>query len=300
MAGISIKRMLGSPVRPWPYGCFTQQTSSGRCACIPGRKYGNLFLFRGLCPDASRYYEKGSETFCTEKMQITQMFWCPPVLRLLAVGLFLATIWVALGYGIYQILPTTKKVKQAKVESFLSRGQTLAKEKKYDRALLAYRNAIKQDPKHAETRLYLGKCLLELNRVPAAFSEFKKAVEFNPTIWEAHLEIARLLMRANQTKEALHHATVAADTNTDLAEPELIAAYCLNQQGKREEAKTALDSGAKKNFLDDVKQLEFAASLYATLGHLDDADAYYRRAIERDSGSIDARTGLAHISIAQS
>ena len=294
-----LKRMLGIKTSAWPFGCFSQKTSSGRCACLPGRKYGNIFLFRSLCPDSSRSSE-GGETFCMEKLQMTQDYWRPPLFRILNTGFFLMILWLTVGYWVYQLAPTTKNEKRARAESLFAKGETLARETKYNEALIAYRNAIAEEPKNPKFNLRLGKCLLSLNKPSLAFGKFNEAIQLDPAMWEAHLEISRLMLRAGKLNKALHHATVVSGMKSDLGEAFLISAYCQDKQGEKEEAIRLLDLGTEKLKLDDAKQFEFAATLYNGLGKANPAITYYKKAIEIEPDSEDAKIGLALLYISQS
>ena len=102
------KLALMGNIPGWPFGCFTKVTTSGQKACIPGGKYGNIFLFRSLCPDAIPVVGRCSECACREKLQIHQPFWRPPTLRLLSLATFLGLTWCTIFYGVYSLLPSTQ------------------------------------------------------------------------------------------------------------------------------------------------------------------------------------------------
>ena len=285
----------------WPFGCFTKQTSAGRSACLPGRKYGNLFLFRALCPDTERGRDSAPcDTCCLERIQISQFYWRPPLGRIFGVGLFLTMLWSTLGYGVYQLLPTTQKMKQKKAESYFAKGQEFASQKKYNQARLAYENAIKQEPKNANIYFELGKCFFELNRVFEGIEAYKRAVDINPQLWEAHLELARLDMKNGSFQTALQHANSVSKVNSEIAEAYLISAFCLRQQEQPEKAEKALDLGTSKLAKDDAEQTQFAANLYFTMKKLERAKELFDRVLELNPGSSSGRVGLANVLIAQS
>ena len=296
---ITIKKKLGFKTQPWPYGCFTQTTSCGRCACIPGRKYGNIFLFRSLCPDVSRYFESEAETFCIEKMQMTQFYWRPSLGRVFGVGLFLAMMWSTLGYGVYYLLPSTQKMKKVKAENHFAKAEKLAKEMKYERARLAYENAIKQYPKKATIHLKLGQCLLQLKRIKEGFKSFERAVQLNPGLWEGHLELARLMLKNRLYPSAFQHAQTVSKLKSEIVDAYLISASSLQKQGKIEEAKDELEKATWRLTNANAQQVELAASLYFVLKDLERAKELYQKAIEFDPGSINARTGLARVFITE-
>ena len=285
----------------WPFGCFTTQTSAGRSACLPGRKYGNLFLFRALCPDTER--NPGSpacDTCCLERIQIKQFYWRPPLGRVFGVGVFLVMLWSTIGYGVYQLLPTTQKMKQMNAENFFEKGQEFANQKKYNKARLAYKNAIKQEPKNANIYLELGRCLFELKIESEGIEAYKRAAALDPNLWEANLELARLNMERRAYQAAIRHANSVSEVNSEMAEPFLISAFCLQQQNQSQKAIETLNVGVSKLANDDVKQTQFAANLCFMLQKLERAKELFTRVLELDSDSPVGRVGLANVLGAQS
>ena len=294
LAVITIKRGFGRKTRSWPYGCFSRQTPAGSSACLPGRKYGNLFLFRSLCPDAARGNESACETRCLEKLQMTRKHWRPPLGRIFGVGLFLAMMWATLGYGVYQLLPTTRKMKKVKAENFLAKGDKLANEMKYERARLAYENAIKQEPKNAYIFLQLGRCLLKLDRGSEGLVVLQRAVKLDPNLWEGHLELAKLLNRPGYYKTSQHHAEKVKEINAENREAYFILASTLVYQKMIGEAEKVLTELQQFSNLTSQEHYQIG-ELYSLTPDLRGAELSMKKALDLDPENVDARIGLAYV-----
>lgn len=63
-------------------------------------------------------------------------------------------------------------------EEYLQRGTDYMDKKEWKSAIIEYKNSIKQAPKNAQARFFLGKAYLQTFSSDAAIKEFKKAIEF--------------------------------------------------------------------------------------------------------------------------
>ena len=294
LVSVGIKRRLGLKPKSWPFGCFSQKTPNGQCACIPGRKYGNVFLFRAFCPDSVRGRNAPAcETFCTEKLQTTRRRWRPPLGRILGVGLFLIIIWTALGYGLYHVLPATQTMKKAKTQDLLHQGNRFFSDGKYEKARIVYQKAIKVEPKNAAAYLALGGCLVRLNRTQEGFNALIRAVELNSQLWEGYLELAKMTNRPGSYEIARSNAEKVIQINPENKEGYLILASSLLRQDRNDEAISVIDKLLEFEDLNTRNYYEIG-ELYSLIPDLEAMETCMKKALELNPDNLDAHAGLAY------
>ena len=280
-------------VHRWPYGCFKKKTSTGASACLPGKKYGNLFLFRSLCPDTARETETCAECYCHEKLQMTRSYWRPPLLRLFGVGVFLVSTWSLFAYLVYRGLPSTAHREQAQVENLLAMSEKLVEEGRIKEAIFAYQNVINLVPKDPNLYFELGKCFAQINDITDAFNTFKETIRLNPKMWEAHLEIAKLTDKPGDYHLCGLHAKKVTVLNPNSQEGHYLLASALAHQNLVVEARAVLETLQKFKNLDSH---DYAAigELFTLTQDIDQAQACMAKALELDPANTDARIGLAY------
>ena len=77
---------------------------------------------------------------------------------------------------------------------YLDRGNQLFAAKKYDDAILNYRNAIKKSPETGEAHYRLGLALLRQGKVNDAYQAFSSAVRLDPKNNPAKVDLANLCL----------------------------------------------------------------------------------------------------------
>lgn len=306
----------------WPFQCFTQKTPSGRNVCIPGNRYRNPNVFRLLCHDLKRDACEGC--YCRMTMYETYDRWRPGWLRVVAVGIGLAMAWTVPAYGIYwgmrAWLPTPMKSQirswitpqlierpreigasvsdsdKEKSNQFLAHSDQLLAAGNFDGALLEYRNAIQRDPENVQAHVGRGHCLMKLGRPLTAMDSYKRVVQLQPDRWEAHLALARIGKEIGDLAITREHSQAVIRWNPNIAEGRLLFGLTLSQ-------KPSVDHPAIQRELLAVEQLKIesdsdlllAGFLYQTTGNVQQAEEYFRRAVEQSPTSIDARLSYAHL-----
>ena len=296
---VTARKAFGSKTRRWPYGCFSQKTRSGHCACIPGRKYGNVFLFRALCPDVAREHGPIRQAYCTEKLQRTRRSWRPPLWRILGVGLFLVISWSMICYSIYRHLPATDTVDAKKADKFLKAAKTFIKENNYEKALLALDSAIRCQPDNGKIHFEHGRLLVRVHQLQEGYQALTRAIALDPSLWAAHFELAGLADRKGQYEAAIEHASAACKINPQESEACLLWASLLYKTDRTEEAMEILQETSSR-LQTDANAVGQAASLYSAMNDEKTAKAFYQRALELDPNMIESRIGIAYILISES
>lgn len=138
-------------------------------------------------------------------------------------------------------------------------GSKALQEGKYEAAIEAFTKAVAADAGDYYAHFNLGQAYGLLHRNVEGIAEYRKVLELKPGLYEAEINEGILLMRQREPGEALPLLAQAAAQKPQ----EYLPRYSL------------------------------AVAQYQT-GSLEDAEASYRRALEIDSKSAAAESGLAH------
>ena len=106
----------------------------------------------------------------------------------------------------------SKDPAKAKLD-FVASGDRYMADKKYDEAIIQYRNAVKVDPKFGEARLKLADALTVSDNGQAAFGEYVRAADLLPTNVVAQLRAGQMLLLAKQYPEARARAEKILEVN---------------------------------------------------------------------------------------
>ncbi len=291
-----LRRLLSkdAKVRSWPYGCFSTKQEDGTYSCLPGRKYGNAFVFRTLCSDHARQTPRACDSFCLENIQRHHNRWKPGFFRVIGVGTFLFLVWSVMGYGVYLMSPASSRTNPRKAAEYFTFAESFNDDENYAKALLAYNNAVKHDPDNAVIRLARGRCYLALQRSQDAFNEFDVAAGLDPTLLEAQLELARLTARRGNADRTLELADKIIALKPDIPEVHLIKASGLINKRQIEEAKVSLETAISYP-IDDHEQYAVAAFLYFMLKDYEASEKWYRKVLEIKNDYAEAHIGLSYL-----
>jgi tetratricopeptide (TPR) repeat protein len=190
----------------------------------------------------------------------------------------------------------SKDPQKAKVEYFES-GNRYFDQKKYQEAVVEYRNAIQQDPKYGEARYKLAETYAKLDDARNAYREYIRAADLLPANADAQLRAGTLLLLAGQYEDARTRADKVLATQPKHIEAQVLRANALaglkNMEAAIEEINEAIA-------LDPSK-----ATTYANLGALEqvrgravEAEAAFKKAIEADPKSVIALLAYSNFLIA--
>lgn len=155
-------------------------------------------------------------------------------------------VLVCILLGALSACRTSPQDKEAK---YLKRGEALANEKDYPRALLEFRNAAAAMPNDAEPYYQMGLVHLKSRDFSNAARAFQKAITLNPKHAGAQLKIAEILANANDqqfAKDAISRIqTIFGDSPND---PDAIATLAVAEWklGEPEKASELLEGALKK------------------------------------------------------
>jgi Flp pilus assembly protein TadD len=118
--------------------------------------------------------------------------------------IFTAVLTVAMG-STPLLAGTEEVVKQKTLEAskdYLTSGNMLAGEGKYEAAVKSYRQAIQMDPNSAEAYSLMGSALAQAGRSKEAEEALRKAVSLKPNYAEGYFYLGTFLKSQNRESEA--------------------------------------------------------------------------------------------------
>ena len=160
-----------------------------------------------------------------------------------------------------------------------------------------FEEVVAKAPDTAEAWLMLGALDGEAGNVSAALGNVQRAVELDPEYPEARLTLARLYQALDRPTEAVAEARRACELEPGDAAAWKALAGLTGLTGDFETAEKAA-----RALLDldpqSPQTMAILASAERGLGKLDEAAAGYRRALQHDSGLLEAYIGLGNTLLA--
>jgi len=173
-------------------------------------------------------------------------------------------------------------------------GQILLHQKKVDEALTSFQQGLKGAPDNAFGHYELGVAYAEKGKLEQAEGEWREAVRLRPALPQAWRALADVALR----RQDWHNLEEISDQLKKYAP--------RSPEGYLEHATARFNQGDPAGAEIDLKTLLTLAPqspvAYVKLGQMraaqrrwQEGEAYYRQALERDSHSLDAVSGLADI-----
>ncbi len=122
-------------------------------------------------------------------------------------------------------------------QKFLQSGNRYYAEKRFDEAVIQYRNAIQVDAHFAEGYFRLGLCLLQVGDLIGAGQSFTRAVEFDSDNLDARLRLGNLLLGTGQFDDAVAQAQEVLSRNPKNADAHILLGQVHQQRKEFGEAK---------------------------------------------------------------
>ena len=182
--------------------------------------------------------------------------------------------------------------KQAAKQNYLKKGDALAAQGNYQDAILEYRNALKIDKRFGEARLKLAEAYGHTKDGEQALHEYIRAADLLPDNVGAHVRAAGLLLAGQQFEAARKYANNALKVDPKLVEAQILLATAMAGLKDPAAATKELEQ-AMANAPGDARPYVSLGGINASLGHDKEAEAAFKKAIEIDATSIDARLALA-------
>lgn len=159
-------------------------------------------------------------------------------------------------------------------------------------AIIDFRNALKVDAKYGEARFELAKAF-EQSGNPQAAREYIRAADLLPGRADVQIKAATLLIAGQQFEQARKHADLAVKADPASVEAQVLRAHTLaglkDVDGALAELQRATDSAPG-----DFRPLASIGAIEAATGKLAEAEAAFKKAVDADPKSPQARLALAY------
>lgn len=126
-------------------------------------------------------------------------------------------------------------------------GYLLWTQKQYPEALQQFQAELDNDPKHAQSLVYLGDCYLQLNNPAEGRPWLEKGLALDPSQWLASLDLGIIDSDAGRNDDALRELNRAAKLKPDDVNVHWRLGRLLRTMGRKQEAQLEFDKAKKLN-----------------------------------------------------
>jgi tetratricopeptide (TPR) repeat protein len=126
-------------------------------------------------------------------------------------------------------------------------GYLLWTQKQYPEAVSEFQAELANDPKHAQSLLYLGDSNLQLDKAKEARPLLAKAVQLDPALWLGNLDLGIIDSDAGRPQEALRELEIAARLKPEDVNVHWRLARLYRTLGRKEDAKAELEKASTLN-----------------------------------------------------
>lgn len=176
--------------------------------------------------------------------------------------------------------------------TYLESGDSYFAEKKYQEAIVQYRNAIQQDPRFGEARYKLAEAYVQVNDATGAYREYIRAADLMPDNVESQLKAGQMLLLGRRFEDAKARADRILANDPKNVQAQILRGSAL---------------AGLKDLVSAIAQIEEAihldperSSTYDSLGALqlangnrEGAEEAFTKAVQIDGISVPARLALA-------
>jgi tetratricopeptide (TPR) repeat protein len=151
-----------------------------------------------------------------------------------------------------------------------------------DRALGAYQELIKLNPRDADAHLQAGQLYQSLGQHERAANAFRTVVRLRPQSGDAHFRLGLCLLRQQDHEAALASFDRAVELDPRNARAHHRRGLLLDKQGRAEDAIAALRTAAELD-PDEVRYHQQLGFLYESAGRHEEAVGCFKRVLELES-----------------
>lgn len=145
-----------------------------------------------------------------------------------------------LGAGITRLSAAIAKFRPTQAEYYLQLGDALSNAGKYEQAVPAYEQALRQQPQSEPALLRLAICLTTLRQYPRAETILTQALKLAPTDAAALLQLGLVQLGQGKTPDAIARWEQARQSDPDMVEPYNLLGAILFETGDAARAESIL------------------------------------------------------------
>jgi tetratricopeptide (TPR) repeat protein len=176
---------------------------------------------------------------------------------------------------------------------YLQSGNRYVSEKKFNEAVVEYRNAIQQDARFGEARFKLAETYVQLGDASNAYREYVRAADLLPDDATAQIKATQMLLLAGEYETAKARIEPTLAKNPQNIEAQILRANALAGLKDFDAAVSDIEAAIK---LDPERSISYAnlGNLQLARGDRAEAGAAFRKAVETDPRSVVAQLALAN------
>ena len=178
---------------------------------------------------------------------------------------------------------------------YLQKGQRLLDGNEPTKAILEFRNAIREQPKSPEGYFWIAQALLRTNQIKQAIGALNRAIEIKPGYAAAQLKLAELMIRSRD-EDLLRDAEARIQrilvTDPDHEDALFTLAASQAQAGRVEDAEKYLKEALKKS-PGNLRSTIALALVKVSQRDLPAAEEILKNAVRQSPDSLDALVALA-------
>jgi putative PEP-CTERM system TPR-repeat lipoprotein len=176
--------------------------------------------------------------------------------------------------------------------AYLESGDKYFAEKKYNEAIVQYRNAVQQDARFGEARYKLAEAYVRVNDPAGAYREYIRAADLMPANVESQLKAGQMQLLARQFEEAKGRADRILANDPKNLQGQILRGTALAGLKDLESAIVQMEEAIqldpeRSGTYDNLGVLQLAN------GDREGAEDAFRKAVEIDGKSVTARLALA-------
>ncbi len=181
---------------------------------------------------------------------------------------------------------------EAASRAHLDAGNVYAEQKKFDKAVVEYRNAVKQNERSGDARLKLAQAYEQTHDRARALREYVRAADLLPDSVDAQVSAARYLVLAGQFEDARARAERALVLDPRNVQAQLVLGSALVGMKDLDGAVREVEAAIALDPL-DVKARTSLGVLEIAKGDAQRAETAFTEAVGLQPRSVDARIALA-------
>jgi tetratricopeptide (TPR) repeat protein len=196
-----------------------------------------------------------------------------------------------MGVGLLLATSCAKNTEVAK-RAYLKSGDTYFVEKKYNEAIVQYRNAVQQDPRFGEARYKLAESYVRVNDPAGAYREYIRAADLMPANVEAQVKAGQMLLLARQFEDAKVRADRILASDPKSLQAQILRGTALVGLKDLDNAIAQMEEAIKLD-PDQSGTYDKLGALQLAKGDREGAEEAFTKAVQIDGKSVPARLALA-------
>jgi len=176
--------------------------------------------------------------------------------------------------------------------AYLESGDGYFAQKKYNEAIVQYRNAVQQDPRFGEARYKLAEAYVRTNDSAGAYREYIRAADLMPTNVESQIKAGQMLLLGRQFEDAKARADRILANDPKNVQAQILRGSALAGLKDLDSAIAQIEEAVQLD-PDRSGTYDNLGALQLAKGDSKAAEAAFKKAVDIDGESVPARLALA-------